>query len=992
MKKLLITLLLPLLAVTLSYAQTAKPAYGKKMPNQIRLLEERTTGQQQEVLKEKLQLTETDALKSLRISTDELGITHEKFQQFYKGVKVEGGTYTVHSKNGVITLLTGDFIPVDELNAEPSISETAAFDLALAHVDAKLYAWEPSVRAGFPDYEKPRGELVVVSDLLGRSPARLAYKFDIYAADPVYRAYVFIDAHNGTFIRENLRIHETNTPASGTAIYNGSVSFTADFTGSNYRLRQTSSGGGVQTYNLNNGTSYNNATDFTSSSSNFTSDGVGVQAHWGAEQVHAYFFNEHNRNSYNGTGGVLRSYVHYSNNYVNAFWDGSRMTYGDGDGVNYGPLVSLDICGHEISHGVTEYTANLVYSYESGALNESFSDIFGEAIENYATGSNDWLMGDQIGAGGSGGAIRSLSNPKAFGDPDTYQGTYWYSGSGDNGGVHINSGVQNKWFYILSVGESGTNDQGESYSVSGIGLTNAARIAYRNLSVYLSSNSNYAAARAGAIQAARDLFGPDSPEEIATTDAWYAVGVGNAYGPPPPCVTDQVELNITLDNYPGETTWNLKNGSGTTIASGGPYSGAGSTVYQAFNLTPGDYTFTINDSYGDGICCGYGQGSYSLTSGSTTIANGGAFGSSESTGFCFDGTGDTEPPTVPGNLSTNNITQSSVGLSWTASSDNVGVAGYRVYVDGVEDGTTTNLTYTASGLTANTNYQFDVAAYDAAGNESGPASTNASTLPGGGGGGNTILAHYFESGWDGWSDGGADCARYSGNRSYEGNYSIQLRDNSGTASAMTSSAYNVSSYNQLTIEFYFYSYSMENGEDLWVRYYDGSSWQTVAAYAAGTSFTNNSFWVATIELSSANHNFPTNARFRFQCDASANNDLIYIDAVTVTGANTLMAGQDLVNIRPLTVPGKEQAMGLLADEHMQEAVLIFPNPVRNTLQIRSPEAVRSLRLFTASGLQVRDMPGFEGNYDLDMNNLAPGMYFLALETPAGMVHKRVIKQ
>ena len=126
------------------------------------------------------------------------------------------------------------------------------------------------------------------------------------------------------------------------------------------------------------------------------------------------------------------------------------MTYGDGNlAQGYRPLVSLDICGHEITHGVTTYSANLTYSYESGALNESFSDIFGECIENTASGSNDWMMGCDIGVSGCG-AFRNMANPNQFGDPDTYKGTYWYTGTGDNGGVHYNSGVQNKWFYVLT--------------------------------------------------------------------------------------------------------------------------------------------------------------------------------------------------------------------------------------------------------------------------------------------------------------------------------------------------------------------------------------------------------------------------------------------------------------------------------------------------------------------------------------------------------------
>ena len=463
MKQSLFTLLVVLFSTAAIFSQAQKPDYGRKFPKQIRLTEKKSTNEKSNLFKDYFSMTTNDEMRSIRSSQDELGQTHEKFQQYYKGLEVEGATYSVHSKNGVISLLTGDYFAITEMDVTPSISEAKALNFALSHVGASKYAWEQGNLLGEPDFEMPQGKLLVLPHPEGKEAPRLAYKFDIYALEPLYRAYVFIDAHTGEFIRDNLRIHHTNTPATGTSLYNGTVSFTADFTGTNYRLRQTSNGQGVETYNLNNGTNYTNATDFTSATSSFTGDATGVQAHYCAEKTHSYYLNEHNRNSYNNAGAKLKSYVHYSNNYVNAFWDGTRMTYGDGDGNNYGPLVSLDICGHEITHGVTEYSANLTYSYESGALNESFSDIFGECVEHFAAGSNDWLMGDQIGAGGSGGALRSMSNPNVYGDPDTYQGTNWYSGTGDNGGVHTNSGVQNKWCYILAMGETGTNDKNDSY-------------------------------------------------------------------------------------------------------------------------------------------------------------------------------------------------------------------------------------------------------------------------------------------------------------------------------------------------------------------------------------------------------------------------------------------------------------------------------------------------------------------------------------------------
>ncbi|GAB4252722.1 MAG: hypothetical protein Kow0027_17600 [Saprospiraceae bacterium] len=460
-------------------------------------------------------------MQPLRSEVDQLGMEHARYQQLYKGLKVEGAVYTTHARGGLLQSMNGYFVSIDEFDVTPAVSEEKALAAAIAHSKGRKFAWEDPGLAPGEDYSYPKGELVVMAMRQFGSSPRLAWKYDIYAVEPLYRAYVFIDAKTGEFIFENLRIHHANVPATGTSLYNGSVNFTADQTGpTNFRLRQTASGGGIETYNMNNGTNYGAATDFTSTSSNFTSDNTGVQAHWGAEQTWDYFMSDHGRNSYDGAGAVIKSYVHYSVNYVNAFWNGSVMTYGDGNG-SYNPLVSLDVCGHEIAHGVTTHTANLVYSYESGALNESFSDIFGEMVERHGQGFNDWIIGDEIISGG----IRNMSSPNIHNDPDTYLGNFWWTSSGDNGGVHTNSGVQNKWFYLLCVGEVGTNDFGYNYNVPAIGFTKAAAIAYRNLSVYLGPNSQFIDARNGAILAAEDLYGVGSTEAQAVEEAWKAVGV-----------------------------------------------------------------------------------------------------------------------------------------------------------------------------------------------------------------------------------------------------------------------------------------------------------------------------------------------------------------------------------------------------------------------------------------------------------------------------------
>ena len=368
----------------------------------------------------------------------------------------------------------------------------------------------------------------------------------------------------------------------------------------------------------------------------------------------------------------------------------------------------------------------------------------------------------------------------------------------------------------------------------------------------------------------------------------------------------------------------------------------------------------------------------------------------------LDPPADTQAPTTPGNLTASNTTQTSTDLSWNASSDNVGVTGYDVYVDGNFDGSTAGTSYNVSGLSAATTYTMEVVARDAAGNSSSPASTSVTTQSAGGG--PTVLsAHYFETGWDGWQDGGSDCYRYSGSRSYEGSYSIRIRDNSGTASAMTSSAYDVSGYSQLEIEFYFYSYSMENGEDFWVRYYDGNSWNTVAAYARGTNFNNNTFYVATVTISSANYNFPSNALFRFQCDASANSDHIYIDAVTITASNPsaaieTLADQTKTSIRPLetiTMATNElQAPDMDVEEKVPffEGLALSPNPVTQQLKVLLPQNALNLRIISLNGALVRELTTPEKTNLIDVSDLQAGMYLLQVRTADEVFTEKFVKQ
>ncbi|MDX6180876.1 M4 family metallopeptidase [Flavobacterium sp. Fl-77] len=627
------------------------------------------------VFKEQLGLKDNQSFSKIKTETDKEGFTHEKFQLYEQGVKVEFANYTLHSKQGKLVAMNGEFYALENVKTTPKLSNKAAFDKAIAHTGAKQYLWETPSDAAAMDYEKPKGELVLLPDmeeqgqLRKRDHVRLAYKFDIYATNPLSRGDLYIDAETGEVLfynatikhlgqhshggpapanvaakSDNSTFENTIIAANAATRYSGTQTIQTTLSGSSYILSDVTRGNGVQTYNSARTATYP-TTNFTDADNNWTAaeynntnkDNGALDAHWGAEMTYDYWSAVHGRNSFDGAGAKIRSYVHYNlvaagyPNNNNAFWNGSVMTYGDGTGTGgFDILTAMDVAGHEIGHAVCTYTANLAYQKESGAMNEAFSDIWGACIEyRAAPNKSTWLVGEDIERRSGHLALRSMSDPNSEGQPDTYGGTYWINvnctptSNNDYCGVHTNSGVLNHWFYILSVGKSGTNDIGNAYNVTGITIEKAAQIAYRLESVYLTSNSTYANARTSGIQSAIDLYGAGSPEVIATTNAFYAVGVGAAYV----------------------------------------------------------------------------------------------------------GSSDTTAPTTPTNLVATGTTGSTTNLSWTAATDNVAVTGYDIYQGTTLKGSATTTSYTVTGLTPLTAYSFSVKAKDAAGNVSASSTAvNITTL------------------------------------------------------------------------------------------------------------------------------------------------------------------------------------------------------------------------------------------------------------------------
>ncbi|MFA5194974.1 MAG: M4 family metallopeptidase, partial [Bacteroidales bacterium] len=477
-----------------------------------------------------------------KTETDKLGFTHYRCIQTYNETEIFGTDFIVHVRDGKINSLNGKVISDIHISNNTSFSENEAINFALSFTNADEYMWQSpedenrlkEIKGNTGASYYPTPTKIILYDEATKTH-RYAYQIDVFAKKPLSRKNVYVDAQNGSILKTLNKLHETDVPGTAVTKYSGTQTITTDsMAPDSYRLHETGRGNGIRTYNMQEQTNYSSAVDFTDSDNywdnvNAQIDEAATDAHWGAEMTYDYYMQHHSRNSIDGDGFALISYIHYDNEYANAFWDGEKMTYGDGENNN--PFTTLDICGHEVSHGLTEFTAGLIYEKESGALNESFSDIFGTSIEFFGKPAQaNWTCGEDMGY-----IIRNLSNPNEKDDPDTYDGDFWVdqncspSSQNDYCGVHTNSGVLNFWFYLVSMGGSDTNDIGNAYNVSGIGIDDAAAVAFRLLTVYLNSTSDYADARFYAIVSATELFGGCSPEVETVTNAMYAVGIGAPY-------------------------------------------------------------------------------------------------------------------------------------------------------------------------------------------------------------------------------------------------------------------------------------------------------------------------------------------------------------------------------------------------------------------------------------------------------------------------------
>ncbi|WP_215966993.1 MULTISPECIES: M4 family metallopeptidase [Flavobacteriaceae] len=719
-----------------------------------------------EFLKNTLQIdTDSYQFTISNKSTSKNGSEIITFSATYNGISLAHAKYKAFIKEGSVKFITLEhYLLDDSMNQSVSLSKDQARDYATQHVGAEKYVWdiieeqiETTINTNLlndleAEYNAnyPVGELVYVDDYnTPEADLKLAYKFNIYAFEPVYRANVFVDAQSGKVLladaiikhaneinekREEAKNNYTYAPpffaqASGDTRYAGTRNFETTFDDQddidplNDRysldgtinlapygitddpltteideslvLNETRSydgvGGlplsvnGIPSYSIYDGYSrpeesqiitevgdnnwssaehYRNDFSLSYPIHNETNnDDIALDAHWGAEIVVRYWADVHGRSSHDNKGTKILNYVHYGDAYDNAFWNGTAMTYGDGSyqgGTNpngsFAPLTSLDVCGHEIGHGVCSATSDLVYASQSGAMNEGFSDIWAAAVENYVLTQIDnslpydpWGVGEQIDESDGGiqpgqagtAALRWMDDPNAEGDPSAYEGQSWTDTencvptlANDQCGVHSNSGVLNKWFYLLVAGSGQTlspgdgklasdpsvSDRGAGYPffVEGLGFDIAEQITFK-AEVLLTPNATFEEMRNATILVAETDYSIHEVEQV--TNAWYGVQVGDQYVAPDPNVLYYESSSVSLTTEKTET--NGCNEFKTIIVSVSAasvtetqtanfsFENSTATLGEDFNISPSSLTFPVSETintqdvtvtiYNDGI-------------------------------------------------------------------------------------------------------------------------------------------------------------------------------------------------------------------------------------------------------------------------------------------------------------------------------------------------------------------------------------------------------
>lgn len=539
-----------------------------------------------------LKLGAKEALVVKDVLRDTNGGEHVRYERTYAGLPVIGGDLVVHesSTRSVRTVDWARPSRVQVPSTTASVARASAMTRAETATPARGDAARTARRVVFAALHKP----VLAWETRVTGTAKDGTPVD---------DLVYTNARTGKVLAVHPQV-VTDT-GTGNTLYSGAVSLTTTPGGSGWNLTDGARGG-HSTYDANNSTSTSRGTLFTDADNTWgngstsSRQSAAADAAYGAALTWDFYKNSFGRSGIRNDGVAAYSRVHYGSGYENAFWDDSCfcMTYGDG-GSTLKALVSIDVAGHEMSHGVTSATAGLDYSGDAGGLNEATSDVMGTMVEFSAGNANDpgdYYIGEKIMQDGT--YLRRMDNPSADG-----ASVNCWSTSTKNLDPHYSSGVGNHLFYLLAEG-TGTKTIGgrthtgttcNSTTLTGIGRSTAAAIWYRALTTYWTSTTTYPQAANGMVKAAKDLYGATSSQCTATVAAWKGVNAA----PTETCTTGGGGGSGALTNggfESGATGWTATSGVITSSTSGVPHAGSWYAWLDGYGSTHTDtlsQTFTV---------------------------------------------------------------------------------------------------------------------------------------------------------------------------------------------------------------------------------------------------------------------------------------------------------------------------------------------------------------------------------------------------------------
>ena len=529
---------------TTAFAQNARIATADAEYRVVRFAEPSTSKAALAAIADALELApQTDWLAG-RTSQDAQGARHERYAQRHAGVPVLGGEYVVHHYATGATVATGRAVRLpDDLPTGADVDAAAAQRRAVRHYRdlARARDRQPVPSAARPTdrraLRRARAEmsreridvegaprLVIVNPAYPRAGGtyRLAYEVTVAASARRDRQAMYIDAATGRPLTQVPLVAHATVPGSGESTYYGNVALSVDsLAPDRYALSDASRGGNAVYLD-----GYGQEIEHTARDFGTAVPSVAVDVHHGTEMFYDMLETRFGWRGLDGAGLPFEAVVYGSDegDFVNAFWNGVHAAFGNGN-CHYEPLTSLDVVGHEFMHGVTDYTSDLVYADESGALNEGMSDIFGKGLELLVDPAGfSWTLGNRFADSPYARSFRSMSNPNAFDNPKVYRGDLWEDGAG----VHTNSGPFGHWFYLLVEGGAGTNDLGDAYDVAAVGVEVALAHTFALQRDYLTSASGYADAFASSMALAEAAYGAASAETAAIEQAWRAIGCTDA--------------------------------------------------------------------------------------------------------------------------------------------------------------------------------------------------------------------------------------------------------------------------------------------------------------------------------------------------------------------------------------------------------------------------------------------------------------------------------